>query len=167
MTNIIEKRAAEFSPLIDNLKKEVKGLNVNGITGPHFPGIGEYYEKSSYKFAFCGMETYGWESMTDFINKDSNEYLSIADRYLNNYDPLNWASNWHATFWGFVFKFLARFYKIDFQKLIGDDDDNKLRSVLKSFVWANMNSIERFDVTSKWNNADYTVWEIVKESSKI
>lgn len=166
MENIIDRRNVEYDPLINSFKNKVKGLNYHGITGPHFPGVGECYESAKYKFAFCGMETYGWDSMETFMAKNSNEYLSRTDKRLNSYDPLGWASNWHATFWGFVFKFLAKFYKADFVKLVNDKDDESLRSILKSFVWGNANSIERFEVSSKWGDADPKAWEIVKQASR-
>lgn len=166
MNNILDRRNAEYVPLIEDFKKEVKGLNLQGITGPHFPGVGACYESAKYKFAFCGMETYGWNSMEDFVSSDCYDYLSDTDNCLNTFKHLGWANNWHATFWGFVFKFLARFYKADFEKLVSDENDKSLRSILKSFVWANANSIERYEVTSKWENADPGVWESVKCASR-
>lgn len=166
MKNIIDRRNAEYSPLINEFKEEVKDLNLQGITGPHFPGVGECYEKAKYKFAFCGMETYGWNKMLDLMAQDPNVYLSDSDRCLNNYEHLGWAANWHATFWGFVFNFLAKFYKIKFDQLVYDENDEIARSLLKSFVWANSNAIERYEVTSKREGADQNAWEAVKSASK-
>ena len=166
MNNILERRNEEFVPLIRNFKKEIEGLELQGITGPHFPGVGECYENAKYKFAFCGMETYGWGYMEDFMKQDSYDYLSDCDSCLNGYEHLGWASNWHATFWGFVFKFLAKFYKADFDNLINDDKDATLRSILKSFIWANSNCIERYEVTSKWEGANLASWEAVKSASR-
>lgn len=164
--NIIDRRNAEYSPLIDDFKDEVKDLNLKGITGPHFPSIGECYEDAKYKFAFCGMETYGWNKMPYFMEQKPDAYLTESDTLLNNYEHLTWAANWHATFWGFVFKFLAKFYKMEFEKLVNDKNDSNARSLLKSFVWANSNAIERYDVTSKWEGADQAAWESVKSASK-
>lgn len=166
MNNILERRNEEYIPLIENFKKEVEGLNLQGITGPHFPGVGECYENAKYKIAFCGMETYGWNSMEDFMQRDVCDYVTNSDNSLNSYMHLNWATNWHATFWGFVFNFLAKFYQTDFDKLVFDDKDSTLRSILKSFVWANSNSIERYEVTSKWEGAELASWEAVKRASR-
>lgn len=166
MINIIDRRNAEYVPLIENFKQEVEGLKLQGITGPHFPGVGECYGDAKYKFAFCGMETYGWNSMEDFMQRDAYDYVSISDNSLNKYEHLGWAANWHATFWAFVFKFLAKFYKADFDKLINDDKDATLRSLLKSFIWANSNCIERYEVTSKWEGAELASWEAVKNASR-
>jgi hypothetical protein len=164
--NIIDRRNAEYSPLIDDFKDEVKDLNLKGITGPHFPSIGECYEDAKYKFAFCGMETYGWNKMPYFMEQKPDSYLTESDTLLNNYEHLTWAANWHATFWGFVFKFLARFYNVDFKELIGNENSKELRSILKSFVWGETNAIERFDVTSKYEGGNPEVWSIVKQASK-
>ena len=166
MNNIINRRNEEYIPLIENFKKEVEGLNLQGITGPHFPGVGECYENAKYKFAFCGMETYGWNSMEDFMQRDAYDYVTNSDDSLNTYMHLNWAKNWHATFWGFVFNFLAKFYQADFDKLVFDDKDATLRSILKSFIWANSNCIERYEVTSKWEGAELASWEAVKSASR-
>lgn len=165
-TNIIERRNAEYQPLIESFKAQVKGLNLNGIIGPHFPGVGECYLQSKYKFAFIGWETYGWDSLTELMQMDASQYLSITDNRLNNYDFLEWAANWHATFWGFVTKLLARFYRVDFNELITNEQNTELRSILKSFIWGETNSIERFEVTGKYEGGNQEVWSIVKEASK-
>ena len=166
MDNIINRRNAEYVPLIENFRNEVVGLNLKAITGPHFPGVGECYEAAKYKFAFCGMETYGWESMENFMEYDICKYLSYADNCLNSYKHLGWASNWHATFWGFVFKFLAKFYKTDFNELVRGGNNITSQLLLKSFVWGNANSIERYEVTSKCGGADFAAWETIKKVSK-
>lgn len=167
MKNIIDRRNAEFIPLIEGFKKELAQLNIKGITGPHFPGVGECYENAKYRFAFCGMETYGWNEMQDFMSRDANDYLKDSDDCLNQFQPLGWASNWHATFWGFVFKFLARFYHVDFCKLVDKNaSDKEVQSILKSFVWAQANSIERYEVTSQWAGAEQQAWNAVKTASR-
>ena len=180
MKNILERRNEEYVPLIESFKKEVDGLNLQGITGPHFPGVGECYENASYKFAFCGWETYYWNSMQDFMRLDPVEYLMgpddcsnngnsnylSSDYSLNNYKPLDWVSNWHASFWAFVIKFLAKFYNTDLDKLVNDKDDTNLRSILKSFVWGNSNAIERYEVSSEGEGAEFASWEAVKSASR-
>ena len=75
MKDIISRRNAEYSPLIECFKNDIKGVNIQGITGPHFPGVGECYDKAKYKFAFCGMETYGWNSMDSFMKQNADLYL--------------------------------------------------------------------------------------------
>lgn len=179
MKNITDRRNEEYIPLIESFKKEVEGLNLQGIIGPHFPGIGECYENACYKFAFCGWETYYWNSMKDFMKLDPLDYLMgpgvddcsdidyiSSDYSLNKYKPLEWPHNWHTTFWAFVIKFLAKFYKTDFDQLVNDKENANICSILKSFVWGNSNAIERFEVSSKWEGAEFTSWEAVKSASR-
>lgn len=162
----IDRRNAEYGPLIQDFKNDVKDVNIKGITGPHFPGVGECYDLAKYKFAFCGMETYGWNMMEDFMLRSEDEYLSDSDTRLNDLEHLGWMANGHATFWAFVFKFLAKFYKVDFKKLVAKEGDVTSSSILKSFVWANANCIERYEVTSKWEGAEIDSWNVVKSASR-
>lgn len=166
MDDIIGRRKAEYEPLIEDFKKEISGLNLQNVTGPHFPCVGECYEMAKYKFAFCGIETYGWFLFEDLMKQDVNSYLVKGDKRLNAYGPIEWIGNkWNTAFWAFVFKFLAKFYNTDLDKLIQDESDKDSRSILKSVVWGNSNSIERFEVASKANGADFNVWEKVKRAS--
>lgn len=165
--NIIERRNVEYLPLIEAFKNKLNGLDLNGITGPHFPGIGECYEESKYKFVFCGWETYGWNSLSDLMKMDNEKYLLDTDACLNSYEFLGWASNWHATFWGFVVKFLAKFYNVQFKELVFDEQKPYLRSILKSFIWAQTNSVERFEVTSKYEGGNPDTYSMVKQASLV
>lgn len=160
--DLIGRRAAEYEPLIEEFLKEVNGINLEGITGIHLPGVGECYEQAKYKFAFCGMETYGWTLLPEYYNMEVKKILTWSDQDLNDNTFLSWPSNYHATFWGFVLKFLSTFYHVEFQKLIG----NEFPEILHSFIWANSNAIERFEVTSKCQGAEYSSWEKVKVASR-
>ncbi len=166
MDDIIGRRKAEYEPLIEDFKKEISGLNLQNVTGPHFPCVGECYEEAKYKFVFCGMETYGWDSLEDLMKQDANKYLVNGDNRINTYQPIEWISNWNATFWGFIFKFLAKFYNTDLDKLVYDENDAASRSILKSIIWCNSNAIERFGVTCEHNGVDINVWNAVKRASK-
>lgn len=167
MYSVIERRNVEYAPLIETFKKEVNGLNINGITGPHFPAIGECYAESKYKFAFCGMETYGWYSLESMLPKDNIEYLREIDKCIDDFEYLGWATNYHATFWGFVLKFFSKFFNVDFNRMRNiDDADEDIKSIMKSFIWANANAIERFGVSSESQGANYNDWAKVKSASK-
>lgn len=167
MYSVIERRNVEYAPLIETFKKEVNGLNINGITGPHFPAIGECYAESKYKFAFCGMETYGWYSLESILPKDNIEYLREIDKCIDDFEYLGWATNYHATFWGFVLKFFSKFFNVDFYRMRNiDDADEDIKSIMKSFIWANANAIERFGVSSESQGANYNDWAKVKSASK-
>lgn len=167
LKNYIERRNAEYEPLIETFKKEIAGLNINGITGPHFPAIGECYAESKYKFAFCGIETYGWHSLDSILSTGSTAYLQENDKCINTFEYLGWAANYHATFWGFVLKFFSKFFNVDINKMKNSDDaDEDIKSIMRSFIWANTNSIERFGVSSEGQGAKYDDWVKVKNASK-
>lgn len=157
--NCIERRIAEYSQLIESFKEEIKGIDTTGITAPHLPGVGNCYEQAKYKIVFCGWETYGWESLSDFIKKDTEDLISLTDSCINDNEFLEWPSNYHATFWGFVLNFLAKFYKVDFDSLL----ENEYPDLLHSFIWANSNSMERYEVSS--TEAKYDDWEKAKKAS--
>lgn len=156
-----ERREAEYSQLIEEFKNKINDINCEGITGPHLPGVGNCYEFAKYKIAFCGFETYGWDSLTSFMETDTYQLITQTDESINNNAFLDWVSNDHATFWGFVLKFLAKFYKIDFNSL----KDKKYPEILHSFMWVNSNSIERYEVSS--TNAPIENWRKVKDASKV
>lgn len=156
-----ERRLAEYGELNANFIKEISNLNLQGIEEPHLPVIGNCYERSRYKIAFCGMETLGWGPISEFVKKDAYELVTYADYTINDLHYLSWPKNYHATFWGFVLKFLANFYNVDFQDLINE----KYPEVLRSFLWANTNSIERYEVSAQKQGANYESWRKVKEAS--
>lgn len=164
--NTIERRNCEYSQLIEDFKSEIKPLNIQGVTGPHFPGVGDSYTNAKYKFAFCGIETYGWYSMSSFLDAEPENYLTDIDNCLNNLEYLKWPANLHATFWGFVLRFLSKFYNVKLEELTKENiNNNDILSVMKSFVWANANSIERYEVSSMGQGANQKDWEQIKKAS--
>lgn len=160
-----ERLREQYAPLIEQFTKDIQGLNVTGIPAPHIPIMGKYYSLAKYKIAFVGIETYDWTDINEFCKtaiKDSGKAVFFEENTINNLEHLGWATNYHATFWGFVFKFLAQFYKVDFNDLV---NGKKYPELLKSFVWGNTNSIERYHVSAKDRNVNYETWERVKKAS--
>lgn len=162
MGAVRDRRVAEYSELIRTFISEIRDLDLTGIPEPHLPVFGESYEKCSYKIAFCGMETKGWGDIRDFVGRDPEELVTAGDYTINDLEYLGWMSNYHATFWGFILQFLSSFYQIPFADLAAGKDP----AVLKSFIWTNVNSVERFEVTAKQNKADFESWKKVKEASR-
>lgn len=159
----------QYAPLIEQFLNGISGLDVTGIPAPHIPIMGQTYEAAKYKIAFIGMETYGWTDINEFC-KIANEDLKKAVTYdectINSLEYLGWASNYTSTFWGFVLKFLAKFYHIlDFNSFIGDKQTPTYKNILTSFVWGETNSIERYHVSAGPNNVKPEIWEAVKRSS--
>ena len=159
----------QYAPLIGQFLNDIKGLDVTGIPAPHIPIMGKSYEAAKYKMAFIGMETYGWTDINEFCEiarKNLNEAVTYEENTINSLEYLNWASNYTSTFWGFVLKFLAKFYNIlDFNNFIGDSKIKTYKDILTSFVWGETNSIERYHVSAGPNNVKPEIWEAVKRSS--
>lgn len=159
----------QYAPLIEQFLNGISSLDVTGIPAPHIPIMGQSYENAKYKIAFLGMETYGWTDINDFCEiarKDLNEAVTYDENTINSLEYLNWASNYTSTFWGFVLKFLAKFYNIlDFNRFIGNNQIKTYKDILTSFVWGETNSIERYHVSAGPNNVNPEIWEVVKRSS--
>lgn len=162
MNHSIERRNAEYAPLIEEFKLAISNIPFDGITCPHIPGIGKLYDMAKYKICFCGMETYGWTKLTDFMQYDSDKILSITDSFIDDCELLNCMGSKNATFFGFIATFISRFYNVDFN----DIECNKYPFLLQSIIWANANSIDRYEVTSEWQGVEYSAWEKVKNASR-
>lgn len=104
-----ERRVAEYEDLIQEFKEKIKGINLKGIPEPHLPVFGRTYDKSKYKFVFCGMETYGWGKIEDFVERTPYDSVFASDYTINDFEYLGYPKNYHATFWGFILKFLSKF----------------------------------------------------------
>ena len=98
----------------------------------------------------------------DSAKKYSGDAVFLMESTINNLEHLGWANNYHATFWSFVFKFIAKFYKVGFDDLV---QKNAYPELLRSFVWGNTNSIERYHITAESNAVNYETWEKVKKAS--
>ncbi len=159
MEKLAERRIAEYRTLIDDFQTEIRNINPKGIQEPHIPVFGDYYEKCKYKLVFCGMETLGWGDLKDFLEKDPVSLVTASDYTINDIEYIGWKRNDHATFWGFVLKFLAKFYNADLSDLV----DKKYPNILKSFIWANANSVERFEVSAANKGAEFAAWQKVKK----
>ena len=155
----------QYAPLIEKFVKEIDNLNISGIPAPHIPIMGKNYEFAKYKMAFIGMETYGWEDIKKFMDtarKDYRKAVTLMESTINDLEHLGWRKNNHATFWGFVFKFIAKFYKVEYDDLVAKKAYPEL---LTSFVWGNTNAVERYCVTAQRECVDYKTWELVKKAS--
>lgn len=155
----------QYAPLIGKFLDDIKGMDVTGIPAPHIPIMGRSYEAAKYKMAFIGMETYGWTDINEFCKiaeDDLEKAVTYKEYTINTLEYLGWASNYTSTFWGFVWKFLAKFYKIDLNELV---DGKSYKDILTSFIWAETNSIERYHVSAGPNHVEPKTWETVKRSS--
>ena len=154
--------------LMRKFLNNVEGIDLNGIPAPHIPVIGELYKKSKYKIAFYGIETKGWGNLEEFQNKFKNNEQEAFDYLSQDYkelDFLYWTNNFGTQFFNYVLLFLAKFYNISDWKLLRSEE--KYQYILKTFIWGNTNSIERYEVTAKPNGVDFQNWEVIKGKSRI
>jgi len=139
-----------------------------GIPAPHIPSVGELYEKAKYKIAFFGMETNGWADMVALKNA-FDEAPERAIEYLTEefkkVEFLNWTNNFGTSFFNYVLQFVAKFYNIDNWKLLRTEA--QYMYLLKTFIWGNTNSIERYEISAQPNGVDFSAWLKVKNASKI
>lgn len=159
-----ERIKEQYAQHLKDFVSEIQGLDTEGIPAPHIPIAGTYYDECRYKMAFMGMETYGWASMSDLIdavNEDPGEAAIRYKDWLQGKSILGQVGN--ATFFGFIVRFLERFYNLDHDVIYNKQNPHP---VLTSFLWGETNAIERYEVTAKPNGVDIDVWNKVKESSK-
>ena len=161
-----DKIREEYAPLVKTFVENVinSKLNTEGVPALNLPKAGDYYDECTHKIAFIGMETKGWGKMSEFIKLGSKlpeEAINYKDLWFKEgkrYKHLK-----PATFWGFIVTFLEKFYGCTKRRLIRKD--GTYHEILSSFVWGNCNSLERYCVTAKKNNADKSHWEKIKEFS--
>lgn len=156
-----ERLIEQYAPLVRKFLDGIKDVDATGIAAPHIPIMGRNYIYAKYKMAFVGIETYGWTDINDFCSvakNDSFAAVTIDEDTINSFEHLGW----NKVFWGFIFRFLAKFYKMDYEYLINPHNKSDL---LTSFVWGNTNSIERYCVSAEQNGVNYDVWEKVKKAS--
>ncbi len=163
-----ERFYSTYSNLVQNFIKQIEKVDVRGIPEPHLPCIGSDYLKSNYKLAFFGKETKGWGDLKAFMNDAKVDPVKAIQRNEGEFDDLefvDWTNNFKTSFWDFILQFLAVFYGIsDMQAL---KINEKYYTLLRSFIWGNTNSIERYEVTAKGNEVPYDNWEKVKNASRI
>lgn len=165
MNTLRNRLIEQYAPLVEQFVEKIEGLPIKGIPAPHIPIMGKNYEKAKYRIAFIGIDTYGWSDIEEFCEiakSDSSNAVTLNEDSINSLEYRKWSQNYSTTFWGFILKFLSRFYQIEFDDLIKGE---QCFEVLTSFVWGNSNSIERYDVSAKHDGVDYNVWEKVKQAS--
>ncbi len=172
--SIEEKFIETYTPLLTQFMEKVENVITDDLPEPHLPVYGKGYENSPYKIAFVGWETRDNAKLKDFISDYKEVGVQKAlhrwDKYFGNdflftTDGSNcFHNNTGTDFWGFIFKFLSCFYDIDDWVKI---KNKEFPEILKSFVWSNIASIERFEATDRKENTSRAEWEKVKTASLI
>lgn len=156
-----EKYIENYSPLWIDFINKLKDVNLCNCPEPHLPVFGDDYENSEYKIAFVGIDTVKACSLADCINYDISDALFMWEEEFSNLEFVDWEKKYN--FWKLIFNFLAAFYDIPVEEL--KSKSKRVEKILKSFIWANVNSIERFEVTSKNKGVKLEDWNKVKEAS--
>ena len=161
-----------YKPLLEQFMNKIRGVNPNSLPVPFLPYYGTKYEKFQYKIAFLGWETRNSDKLSEYIEKFNNHSNDVFFWFREDLDEpfdfitkeYGYMNNFGNDFWGFILKFLSKFHGIREWK---DVKNGLYPDILKSFVWGNMESIERYEVTAKTKGADYQDWMKVKQASLI
>lgn len=167
-----------YKPLMNKFVSEVNILNnIDNLPEPFIPVYGDYYDASPYKFAFVGWETRNNSSLKCFIesfNDVDNEclYSFKEDLFPNSQGDFKfnyYGNNFGRTFWDFILKFLARFYGYVDWKTLKEYSNHQVAKILQSFIWGNVDSIERFEATTIGDEKrkDKSAYNKVKQASLV
>jgi len=155
-----------YEPLISLFCNSIKDLPYEGMPEPHIPIIGSDYWNAKYKIAFFGIETSWWHDMTEFMNialTSPQKAARLRQSDIDDSECLKWTNKTHSSFWDFLFLFMAKFYNIN----VDDIRSGKYPDVIKSIIWGNTNSIERYEIQALNNNVPNHVYQIIKEKSRV
>ena len=156
-----------YKPLASTFYSRIANLNVEGMPEPFFPVFGQNYAAAKIKIAFVGMETRGYGEMKNFM-RDASESISKSllreQEEFDSFEFTRWTYNFGMDFWSFVLKFLARFHGVENWKEL----KNRMRAdILSSFAWANINTVERYEITAKKQNVEWSIWSKIKQASTL
>ena len=161
---------AVYEPLLRQFIEEIKDVDKENLPIPFIPVFGEKYEKAEYRIAFVGWETRNNSDLSKFIQlaeEKPDEALNYFSEVLDiedEYNLTNYGNNFGTGFWNFVMKFLALFHGInDWEEI----KNQKHPDILQSFVWGNLDSIERYEVSAKARGGRLEEWKKVKKASLI
>lgn len=164
-----DKFLEKYKPLLVEFFKEIENVNAENLPIPFIPYFGSGYETTLFKIAFVGWETRDSINLSNFIsefNKDPEDtcYWFRETLENNNFEFLDggYMNNTGRDFWGFILQFLSIFYGIEDWKEL---KRKKFPAILKSFVWGNLDSIERFEA-KKNRSATREDYDKVKQASK-
>jgi hypothetical protein len=158
-----------YEPLLKKFIEEIKDIEKENLPEPFIPVYGKNYESTPFKIAFVGWETRNNSSLKKFYDVAEKSPLEALNRFYEVIDLeeeenlTNYGSKFGNGFWNFVFKFLAKLYNKDWKEIKRKSHPE----ILKSFVWGNLDSIERFEVSAKGAGGNYQEWEKVKRASTI
>jgi hypothetical protein len=165
-STVRERFDTRYKGAVVSFVNEIEGLDASGIPEPHLPYCGLLYEEAPLKVGIIGRDTRSWGDMTNFIDAVRSDAGAAIHRNSGELDGLaftDWTNNFGKTFWDTSMKILAGMHGISDWKLL---KKRQVEEPLRSFFWANVNSIERFEVCPKENGVPWETWRKVKDSSE-
>ena len=146
--------------LTDFLEKIPEDVPV-GMPSPMIPCVGELYDFAKLKIAIYGMETRGWVNLAELVGMSAEEAFSRLTEQFRNQAFLEWTNNFHTSFWDFILIFLQKLYQVEpVEKLVDGHEE-----LLSSFIWGNVDSLERYEISAEQKGVDQEIWEKVKKCS--
>jgi hypothetical protein len=156
--------------------KDICNLETKKICEPHLPLWGSEYESAELKLVFIGQDTKGWNTETGdigtFIDAANHNVDAAIHRMQDRFRRLefvNWGTNnFGKGFFDTVFKLLAAFAGMaDWRELKRWRRLNPYNppEILRSFLWANVNSIEKWN-TARHKGANFSAWHAIKAASE-
>lgn len=166
MLNLQARFDCFFAPRAVDFASAVGAIDPSGIPEPHLPHWGSLYENAPLKIGVIGRDTRSWGEMKDFLDAVRVSSTEAVNRGRNEFDSLeftNWTNNFGTTFWDTSLKILAGLHGIaDWKRLKRREEE----TILRSFLWANVNSVERYEVTPKTKGVPYETWRQIKDASE-
>ena len=155
-----------YSPRIAAFAAEVAGVDATGMPEPHLPFYGINYEQATPRLVVVGRDTKYWHSMGDFLQTATSDPATALKRHrvdFNEFKFTTWNYQFGRTFWATLLKLLAGFHSIEDWKALRRREHP---DVLRSFVWAQTNSVEHFDSTPQEQGVDQQNWAKFKAAAE-
>lgn len=161
---------AHYLPRLKSFASAVGEIGEVDLPELHLPLFGSNYETAKPKVVFIGRDTRGWwakdrggmANLLADVKEDAQTTLHKHKYEFDSFEFTEWTNNFGTSFWDTIFKILAGLHSIDDWK-----QQLKMRQspeILRSFVWANTNSVE---VTPPREGATYATWKRLKEASAV
>ena len=166
--NKYSKRLIEgFKKDINDFVDEIKDVDATNLPEPFLPIHGADYGLVAPKIMFMGWETRNYRNLLTWANsakEDIEDVIFWQEEFLNH-EFLKWRTNFGSDFWSFNLKILAKLHNIeDWRDLYRNPQ--KYERILSSFVWANTDSVERYEVTAKGLGCKLEEYNKVKNASR-
>lgn len=156
-----------YKPLLEQFMEEIKDVPLENLPVPFIPVYGKDYGCNPYKIAFVGWETRNNSNLAEFFKDAKQNSTEALKWFFEAFDDdlkcTTYGNKFGTGFWDFIFKFLGRFYNENWKAI-----KNKQKpEILKSFIWGNLESIERYEVSAEGEGATKLDWEKIKLASSI